>query len=187
VLQSELLEITEQNTKTSNDITYEIQRAVGGYRPSSKIQALLKHVKKNLENNSKTVVFSQFTSFLDLIQQALTHEGLGFTRLDGSLMQAARERVLKEFSESPETNILLISLKAGGVGLNLTCANQVIMMVKIIVKKKVVVSILILLFRILGGILQSKRRPLIVSIAWDNKRMLLSHDSSCVTRSRNAF
>jgi DNA repair protein RAD5 len=130
VLQSELLEITEQNTKTSNDITYEIQRAVGGYRPSSKIQALLKHVKKNLENNSKTVVFSQFTSFLDLIQQALTHEGLGFTRLDGSLMQAARERVLKEFSESPETNILLISLKAGGVGLNLTCANQVIMMVK---------------------------------------------------------
>ncbi|KAI8886671.1 hypothetical protein K501DRAFT_321812 [Backusella circina FSU 941] len=129
ILQSELLEITEQNPKAEKDnITYEIQRAVGGYRPSGKIQALLKHVRQNLANNNKTVVFSQFTSFLDLIQQALLHEDIIFTRLDGTLQQFQRERVLKEFSESAETNVLLISLKAGGVGLNLTCANQVIMM-----------------------------------------------------------
>lgn len=80
----------------------------------------------------KTVVFSQFTSFLDIIGEALDYESIHFTRLDGSHSQPQREKVLSTFATSGKkgANVLLISLRAGGVGLNLTCANRVIMMVK---------------------------------------------------------
>jgi hypothetical protein len=68
---------------------------------------------------------------LDLIGEALEHEEIKFTRLDGTLQQAQREKVLNTFAgEEKGVNVLLISLRAGGVGLNLTCTNHVVMMVK---------------------------------------------------------
>ena len=89
------------------------------------------HLKKYIHEGHKTVVFSQFTQFLNIIELALKREGIEFTRLDGSQTQAQREKVLAQFS-NPQAGIdvLLISLRAGGVGLNLTCADRVIMMVK---------------------------------------------------------
>ena len=76
----------------------------------------------------KSVVFSQFTSFLSLIEPVLTQANMRFLRLDGSTSQKARAAVLAEFKESPKFTILLLSLKAGGVGLNLTTAKRVFMM-----------------------------------------------------------
>lgn len=108
---------------------YNIQKAVGGYKASTKMSALIRHLRQNRKECCKTVVFSQFTSFLDLIGDALNREGIAFTRLDGSLSQAKREKVLSDFSkDDSQVDVLLISLRAGGVGLNLTCANRVIMM-----------------------------------------------------------
>ena len=63
---------------------------------------------------------SQFTGFLDLIQATLTHYGYKYVRLDGSTPQAERAAVLKTFAESTEPLLMLVSLRAGGVGLNCT-------------------------------------------------------------------
>ncbi|EOA87305.1 DNA helicase rad5 [Exserohilum turcicum] len=101
-----------------------------GLTGSAKTQALLGHLKKmrKEEKNAKTVVFSQFTSFLDLIEPALTRDHIPFLRFDGSISQKARAQILAEFNSSPKPYVLLLSLRAGGVGLNLTCANKVFMM-----------------------------------------------------------
>lgn len=94
---------------------------------------MIKHLRQYRSEGLKTVVFSQFTSFLDLIGEALNYESIHFTRLDGTQSQAVRETVLSSFSSPGEdgASVLLISLRAGGVGLNLTCANRVIMMVSL--------------------------------------------------------
>ena len=76
----------------------------------------------------KSVVFSQFTSFMSLIEPALAKANMKCLRLDGSLNQKTRAAVLNEFRESDKFTILLISLRAGGVGLNLTQAKRVFMM-----------------------------------------------------------
>lgn len=73
----------------------------------------------------KCVVFSQWTLMLDLIEIPLRAEEFSFARLDGSLSQPQRVEVLQRFSRDPELAILLVSLKAGGVGLNLVSANHV--------------------------------------------------------------
>lgn len=97
---------------------------------SAKIVALLKHLRELRRENPtiKTVVFSQFTSFLSLIQPHLSRANMHFVRLDGTLSQKVRAAVLNEFRESKKFTVLLISLKAGGVGLNLTSASRVYML-----------------------------------------------------------
>jgi DNA repair protein RAD5 len=97
---------------------------------SAKIGALLtrlKTLRKELPG-TKSVVFSQFTSFLSLIEPALTRASIPFVRLDGSMAQPARAAVLREFAASKKGVVLLLSLRAGGVGLNLTMAKRVYMM-----------------------------------------------------------
>ncbi|KAF2216250.1 hypothetical protein CERZMDRAFT_33552 [Cercospora zeae-maydis SCOH1-5] len=97
---------------------------------SAKISTLtttLKRLKKK-EPMTKSVVFSQFTSFLDLLAPALTASNIAWLRFDGSMSQKERAKVLAEFAERPKFTILLLSLRAGGVGLNLTCARRVYMM-----------------------------------------------------------
>ncbi|KAK3691977.1 SNF2 family N-terminal domain-containing protein [Podospora appendiculata] len=103
---------------------------LGSGSNSSKIVSLIKHLRDLRRDNPvmKSVVFSQFTSFLSLIEPALTRANMRFLRLDGSMAQKARVAVLEEFRESKKFTVLLLSLKAGGVGLNLTSAKRVYMM-----------------------------------------------------------
>jgi hypothetical protein len=81
------------------------------------------------EEGTKVIVFSQFVSYLDLCGIYLRRLGVKFADYRGSMKQDAREAVIKEFTsaivddESPR--VLLISLKCGGVGLNLTSASKV--------------------------------------------------------------
>jgi DNA repair protein RAD5 len=101
-----------------------------GSHSSAKIEALisrLKALRKELPG-TKSVVFSQFTSFLSLIEPALTRVSIPFLRLDGSMAQRDRASVLKQFKDSTQGTVLLLSLRAGGVGLNLTMAKRVYMM-----------------------------------------------------------
>jgi DNA repair protein RAD5 len=103
-------------------------------RTSAKISALITHLTRirKINPQSKTVVFSQFTAFLDLISPALSRSGLNHLRFDGTLSQKARADVLARFNTSDGSanspTVLLLSLRAGGVGLNLTAANRVFMM-----------------------------------------------------------
>jgi DNA repair protein RAD5 len=97
---------------------------------SAKITSLLKQLKSLRKSDPllKTVIFSQFTSFLDILGPALAAANIDCLRFDGSMSQKERARVLAEFAERPKFTVLFLSLRAGGVGLNLTCAKRVFMM-----------------------------------------------------------
>ncbi|KAM0722733.1 hypothetical protein Q7P37_002174 [Cladosporium fusiforme] len=97
---------------------------------SAKINTLLTQLKRLRKSDPtmKTVIFSQFTSFLDLLGPALTSAGITWLRFDGSMGQKERARVLADFATRTKFTVLFLSLRAGGVGLNLTCAKRVFMM-----------------------------------------------------------
>ncbi|MED6180629.1 DNA repair protein rad5a [Stylosanthes scabra] len=95
---------------------------------SCKVTLLLHELESLRSSGSKSIVFSQWTAFLDLLQIPFTRNNISFVRLDGTLNQQQREKVIKQFSEDDETLVLLMSLKAGGVGINLTAASNAFVM-----------------------------------------------------------
>ena len=100
---------------------------ISSFAPSTKIRHLLKILRKE-SGKFKFIVFSQFTSMLDLIEPFLQRDGLIFTRYDGSMRNDAREASLERLRNEKETRILLCSLKCGSLGLNLTAASRVIIL-----------------------------------------------------------
>lgn len=94
---------------------------------SSKMDALSELVDNLLGADHKALIFSQFTKHLALIKEMLDAKGIGYQYLDGSCSMKSREESIKQF-QSGKSDIFLISLKAGGVGLNLTAADYVIHM-----------------------------------------------------------
>ncbi|KAJ6793850.1 DNA repair protein RAD16-like [Iris pallida] len=100
------------------------------FKTSTKIDALREEIRNMVENDSsaKGIVFSQFTSFLDLINYSLQLSGVKCIQLVGSMTLSERERAIKAFTEDGDCRIFLMSLKAGGVALNLTVASHVFLM-----------------------------------------------------------
>lgn len=94
---------------------------------SAKIQYLLKVLHRE-SSTHKFIVFSQFTSMLDLIEPFLKQDGLVFTRYDGSMRNDHREASLERLRNNSKTRILLCSLKCGSLGLNLTAASRVVIL-----------------------------------------------------------
>jgi SWI/SNF-related matrix-associated actin-dependent regulator of chromatin subfamily A3 len=93
---------------------------------SSKIEALVKILKASeKEPDTKTVVFSQWTSFLDIVEKQLEKQGLTFTRLDGKMPPSRRDAAIEALNSDPDCTIMLASLSVCSVGLNLVAANQV--------------------------------------------------------------
>lgn len=95
---------------------------------SSKVSALLHELELLKCQCSKSIVFSQWTAFLDLLQIPLSRSNISFLRLDGTLSLQQREKVLQQFSKEDDIMVLLMSLKAGGVGINLTAASNAFIM-----------------------------------------------------------
>ena len=111
------------------------------WKASAKLEALMADVRETLatplpppavpavgadeppDDVGKLVIVSQWTSMLDLVQRPLEAAELRFERLDGKLSQPARASVLKRFAARDGPRILLLSLRAGGVGLNLVSAQ----------------------------------------------------------------
>jgi len=92
---------------------------------SAKLEALQQLLRTLLDEGRRVLLFSQFTAMLDLIEPALREQDIDFLRLDGDTPGAARAGLVRRF-QAGETGLFLISLKAGGVGLNLTAADTVI-------------------------------------------------------------
>lgn len=92
---------------------------------SAKIRELIKILSKEVAEH-KFIVFSQFTSMLDLIEPFLEHEEFEYTRYDGSMKNDEREESLRKLRKDKKTRILLCSLKCGSLGLNLTAATRVV-------------------------------------------------------------
>lgn len=91
---------------------------------SVKLEELIRELTENTGEH-KALVFSQFLGMLALIRTALTERGIPFVYFDGSTTNVEREKAIVEFQENTECKVFLISLKAGGVGLNLTAADYV--------------------------------------------------------------
>ena len=94
--------------------------------PSAKLDELEHRLDEIIDEGSKALVFSQFTSMLALIRKRLDQRGIKYAYLDGQTRN--RKDVVERFQTDPDLPVFLISLKAGGVGLNLTAAEYVFIM-----------------------------------------------------------
>lgn len=92
---------------------------------SSKMQTFLELVEELCDNGHRALVFSQFVDYLDLVRQQLDERGLRYLYLDGSTPKQTRHERVKSF-QAGDAELFLISLKAGGFGINLTAADYVI-------------------------------------------------------------
>lgn len=128
--EDELYRSTQQSQEKKKEKPVRISLRRVNQLSSAKINNLLSQLKKlkRAEPATKCVVFSQFTSFLDLLAPALQSSNIALLRFDGSMNQKDRAKTLAAFSARPKFTVLLLSLRAGGVGLNLTCAKRVFMM-----------------------------------------------------------
>ncbi len=102
-----------------------LQGVTGGTAdaPSAKLDQLSDMLAEVIDGGQKALVFSQFTSMLALVRKRLDELGIRYAYLDGQTRN--RKEVVEQFQEDPELQVFLISLKAGGVGLNLTAAEYV--------------------------------------------------------------
>ena len=94
---------------------------------STQITALVEELTQLRQSHQteKSIVFSQFVAFLDLIQWRLSRAGFNVVKLDGRMAPKQRDTVIQKFMTDPEVTVFLVSLKAGGVALNLTEASRV--------------------------------------------------------------
>lgn len=100
---------------------------IDGYKGGSgKIDVTVELIDEFIKDNHKILLFSQFTSVLDSIKSILDAEGIEYFYLDGSTKASERVQLVNEFNSSKNVRVFLISLKAGGTGLNLTSADVVI-------------------------------------------------------------
>ena len=95
----------------------------GSDESSGKFDEIFRMLQNLVAEKHKVLIFSSFVSHLELIQKQIEEEKWKFSKLTGQTVK--RENVIKEFQEDEENRIFLISLKAGGVGLNLTEADYV--------------------------------------------------------------
>ncbi|KAM4056760.1 HIRAN domain-containing protein [Hirsutella rhossiliensis] len=95
---------------------------------SSKTEALLQIVQATIKKPaSKVIIFSQWTAFLNIVQNQLTNAGIKFSRIDGSMKTEQRDRAIEALDTDPDTRVMLASLAVCSVGLNLVSADTVIL------------------------------------------------------------
>ncbi|AKU18623.1 hypothetical protein VV02_04055 [Luteipulveratus mongoliensis] len=104
-----------------------VDDSYAGVATSAKITALVDQLREVRQEGHRALVFSQFTSYLRLVESALGNAGLGTCYLDGTMTAKARTAMIEEF-KGGDADAFLISLKAGGVGLTLTEADYVFVM-----------------------------------------------------------
>ncbi|MFT7680315.1 MAG: superfamily II DNA or RNA helicase [Planctomycetota bacterium] len=93
---------------------------------SAKLEVLLPMLKELRAEGHKVLVFSQFTTFLGIVRERLDQEEITYAYLDGSTRK--RKEVVESFEKDPDVQVFLISIKAGGHGLNLTSADYVFLL-----------------------------------------------------------
>ena len=94
--------------------------------PFAKLDVLIPHLEELIDEGHKSLVFSQFTSMLSIVKDLLDKKGVKYLYLDGKTRN--RKEIVEEFQASEDIKVFLISLKAGGLGLNLTAAEYVFLL-----------------------------------------------------------
>jgi superfamily II DNA or RNA helicase len=103
-------------------------RLKGGLAPGGKAELVKLMAEELVKEGKKGLIFSQFTSFLRILQKDLRQVGIEPLYLDGSTTAEERGELVQRFQEEQKPHLFLLSLKAGGVGLNLTAAESVILL-----------------------------------------------------------
>jgi superfamily II DNA or RNA helicase len=93
---------------------------------SAKLEAFRELLAEAVDDGHRLLVFSQFTRLLDLVGAELEAQAIPWCRLDGTMSPAQRQAEVDRFQSGPEVPVFLLSLKAGGTGLNLTAADTVV-------------------------------------------------------------
>lgn len=93
---------------------------------SGKVDQLRVLLERFIQNGDRTLIFSQFTMVMDILENVLETLKIEFVRLDGRTSVEDRQSILDHFHEHTEIPVFLLSTKAGGAGINLACANKVI-------------------------------------------------------------
>ncbi|GKT94107.1 SNF2 family helicase [Colletotrichum tofieldiae] len=119
--------VDESELYSDDDTNYKPDGQVSQILASAKIRQMMQILHKEVDQH-KFIVFSQFTSMMDLIEPFFREEGFKFTRYDGSMKNDEREASLHRLRNDKNTRILLCSLKCGSLGLNLTAATRVIIL-----------------------------------------------------------
>ncbi|KAG4394795.1 hypothetical protein GLYMA_20G100800v4 [Glycine max] len=137
-----VLEVLQSNCKLKISSS-DLPNSSGGCRDSPSLDNLhvedcdsdvrvTKHTRRYSESTTegpiKAIVFSQWTSMLDLVETSLKQFGIQYRRLDGRMTLGARDKAVKDFNTEPEITVMLMSLKAGNLGLNMVAACHVILL-----------------------------------------------------------
>ncbi len=93
---------------------------------SAKLEAFRELLDEAVDDGHRVLVFSQFTSLLALLRTELDTQGVAYSYLDGAMPTKQRQAAVDRFQNSPDIPVFLLSLKAGGTGLNLTGADTVV-------------------------------------------------------------
>ncbi|WBW74899.1 SMARCAD1 family ATPase Fft2 [Schizosaccharomyces osmophilus] len=94
---------------------------------SGKILKLKKMIPEMKQKGDRILLFSQFTQMLDILEQVLDSLKISYVRLDGSTQVETRQDIIDQFHREPDVTVFLLSTRAGGFGINLACANVVIL------------------------------------------------------------
>ncbi|KAI1775418.1 hypothetical protein F4818DRAFT_441514 [Hypoxylon cercidicola] len=124
-----LADLKRASTKNQAAKAKYLKRLRRDWVPSAKIEKTMELLQAIREKNpkEKTLVFSLWTSFLDLLEIPIHDEGFRYTRYDGSMHPGDRDLAVKAFMDK-DVQVMLVSLTAGNTGLNLTKATQVIIL-----------------------------------------------------------
>ncbi|EGO03554.1 hypothetical protein SERLA73DRAFT_69411 [Serpula lacrymans var. lacrymans S7.3] len=114
--------------KRDSSIPKEQVKMMPKFLPSTKMKKMMEHLKKWAEENAgeKTLIISQWTQCLLLVSDYLTENGILHVKYQGDMNRAKRDQAVRVFMAKDKAQVMLMSLKCGGVGLNLTRANRVI-------------------------------------------------------------
>ena len=93
---------------------------------SGKLKVLDKLLHKLVAENHKVLIFSQFTMMMDLLERYFEYREYPYCRLDGNTSLTERDQLMHEFNQTDNYRIFMLSTKAGGLGINLTGADTVI-------------------------------------------------------------
>jgi len=95
---------------------------------SGKINKLKELLEAYIKNGDRVLIFSQFTTMMDILEAVLETLSIKFMRLDGSTPMATRQDIIDQFTTDLSIPVFMLSTKAGGAGINLACANKVIIL-----------------------------------------------------------
>ncbi|KAL4821957.1 SNF2 family N-terminal domain-containing protein [Aspergillus spinulosporus] len=123
-----LAELKKEASRNQESKRKYLRRLEKTWITSAKIEKTMEIIRdiERQDNNEKIIIFSQFTSLLDLLEIPIAREGHRYRRYDGSMKPVDRNSAVLDFTDDPNCKVMLVSLKAGNSGLNLVAANHVI-------------------------------------------------------------